>query len=619
MRIRLFILISTILPIFFLYGLDSYLGRYEQHSKYLSKLKESLVKISSDESIKISNVNRIISSIDAGNFLDAAACFRAGDAAEVSCRLDQSNIIYKAVANIDILKGGYKDRSGDYIEDFKKKFVTSGGGLKISPSFNHDFNFISDNDIDSWQRYKGVNHKRYSYYSRIYDDASYSPSWYINGGSVFEPAIFMSNVSPTNSERIRVLAISDSFGAGFGLLSIDDSWAKELESQLNQIEDKYEVIVLAQGGAGYNEYLKWVRAGYVEAIDPDIVLLSFFRNDFNLLHDFGNDNRVETQLGVDEEFVFYLRCFEKEDDFLGRVLKKLNKVMPHLYRYYKFRNCGESLSRLNSRGMINHNDVVKSYNEIDRLIKVPTFLYQIESSLQLDTSYSETLKAVNENGLNFIVDSNSKGLVNNNSCLNVYSINFKTCNEFKANVFDNHFNRVYSKSFIESNIDMIKKSIDKYTESAVTSRKREVIGNNSEAVIVDFLPNTLFVSNVDSENATVGFFKGESYGYGRSSENFCVPFDRKGVILNFNKYLTEGREVKISSEFQRGGLGLVPRGYDSEGRVVFGEAIELKPGSPVTFRGSESIRGVVVVSNNRDCGSKNTEIDDEFLLQVEVL
>jgi hypothetical protein len=27
----------------------------------------------------------------------------------------------------------------------------------------------------------------------------------------------------------------------------------------------------------------------------------------------------------------------------------------------------------------------------------------------------------------------------------------------------------------------------------------------------------------------------------------------------------------------------------------------------------------VVVSNNRDCGSKNTEIDDEFLLQVEVL
>jgi len=27
----------------------------------------------------------------------------------------------------------------------------------------------------------------------------------------------------------------------------------------------------------------------------------------------------------------------------------------------------------------------------------------------------------------------------------------------------------------------------------------------------------------------------------------------------------------------------------------------------------------VVVSNNRDCGSRNTEIDDEFLLQVEVL
>ena len=116
----------------------------------------------------------------------------------------------------------------------------------------------------------------------------------------------------------------------------------------------------------------------------------------------------------------------------------------------------------------------------------------------------------------------------------------------------------------------------------------------------------------------MGFFKGESYGYGRSSENFCVPFDRRGVILNFNKYLTEGREVKISSEFQRGGLGLVARGYDSQGRVVFGEAIELKAGSPVTFIGSESVRGVVVVSNNKDCGSRGTEIEDEFLLQVEI-
>ena len=639
MKVRLFTLITILLPLLFLFGLDGYLGRYEQHSKYLSKIKERLLESSGDKNNKISNINRIISSMDAGNFKDAAACLRGGYAAEDRCRLDQSNTIYKAISNVDILNGGYKDKSGEYIEDYRENIVINGTGLKILPPFDYDFNFISESDIDSWQRYNRINHRIYSYYSSFDKPFSNSTSQYINGGSVFgsfgredmayfkfanqilkhEPLIFMSNVSSTNSGRIRVLAISDSFGAGYGLMSIDDTWAKELETQLNEIEDKYEVIVLAQGGAGYNEYLKWIKEGYVEAIDPDIVLVSFFRNDFNLLHDFGIDNKIETQLGVDEEFVFYLRCFEKEDDFFGRVLKKFNQALPNLYRYYKFRNCGESVSSLNRKGMVNHNDVVSSYKEIGSLIKVPTYLYQIESSLQLDTAYAETLKSINENGLNFLVNSNSNVLVNNNDCLNAYSINFKTCKEFKANAFDTHFNRFYSKSFIESNIVEIKKRIDRNVGRDFASRERKVIENKSEAVIVDFLPNTLFVSNFDNKRATVGFFKGESYGYGRSSENFCVPFDRRGVILNFNKYLTEGREVKISSEFQRGGLGLVARGYDSQGRVVFGEAIELKAGSPVTFTGSESVRGVVVVSNNKDCGSRSTEIEDEFLLQVEIL
>jgi hypothetical protein len=204
-------------------------------------------------------------------------------------------------------------------------------------------------------------------------------------------------------------------------------------------------------------------------------------------------------------------------------------------------------------------------------------------------------------------------------CGSLFIPKLYNCEAYKANIYNPHYNRYYYKKHIEAQLDEIKNNIERVVTADRAGLEMTSRINKSEAVIVDFLPNTLFVSNVDSENATVGFFKGESYGYGRSSENFCVPFDRKGVILNFNKYLTEGREVKISSEFQRGGLGLVPRGYDSEGRVVFGEAIELKPGSPVRFRGSESIRGVVVVSNNRDCRSKNTEIDDEFLLQVEVL
>jgi hypothetical protein len=164
----------------------------------------------------------------------------------------------------------------------------------------------------------------------------------------------------------------------------------------------------------------------------------------------------------------------------------------------------------------------------------------------------------------------------------------------------------------------IKNSIDK----AFINPKDSVNGvfrlNKSADIIVDYLPNTLFVSN-SKEGSTVALLKEESYGYVFSSENFCVPFDRKGVVLNFNRYLTEGKEIKISSEFQRSGLGLVSRGYDKDGKEVYGEAIDLLPGKPVTFIGSESVRGVVVLSNSKNCGSSDRKKDDEFLLQVEVL
>ena len=303
MKIRVFISILLLLPIFFLFGLDNYLERYEQHSKYLSKLRDSLIIGLGEKDIVISNSSAIISSIDEGDFSKVSACLRAGNSGGELCLPESSIVEYKNISNLELLKGMYKDRSGEYIDDFKKNIVIGRGELKNYPTFDYEFNFISDNDIDSWQRYNNdFISKRYRYYSSLDKTTSNSKSWYINGGSVFEPSIYMSNVSPTNSERIRVLAVSDSFGYGNGLMSIDDTWAKELESQLNQIEDKYEVIVLAYSGAGYKDYLKWIKDGYVEAIDPDMVLVSFFRNDFNLLATSGVDANT-----YDEKIIKKLR------------------------------------------------------------------------------------------------------------------------------------------------------------------------------------------------------------------------------------------------------------------------------------------------------------------------
>ena len=620
LRIRYLISVIIFLPVFFLFGLDNYLGRYEQHSKYLSQLRDTLIKSLGEKDKKISNSSAIISSIDKGEFSKVSACLRAGKAAGELCLAESSSGRYKSISNLELLKGGFRDKSVDYIDDFREIISKDNLGFKANSSFDFSLNYISNNDLASWELYNYLISIRYGYFGATMPGSTQKNDIYINGGGVFLPHIFYSNLPPIKGGRVRILAISDSFGAGAGLGSMDDIWARELEVQLNKLEDKYEVVVLAHGGAGYIDFLNWVKEGYIEAIDPDLVLLSYFRNDFNLLHDFeflANNNESSKDLVLSKELVFYLQCFEKEDDFIGKSLKKVDSIFPNIYRFYKFTNCGEAIYKPGSNGLINEAEVVNTYSEIDRLIKVPTFLYKIESKTV--DEHIEVLKVIEKNGLEFINASEGGADNNNVMCGSLFITKLYNCEIYKANIFNPHYNRYYYKIHIESQLDEIKNNIERALIEKKDRGDSAANFDKSEAVIVDFLPNTLFVSNVDNKRATVGFFKGESYGYGRSSENFCVPFDRRGVILNFNKYLTEGREVKISSEFQRDGLGLVARGYDSQGRVVFGEAIELKAGSPVTFIGSESVRGVVVVSNNKDCGSRSTEIEDEFLLQVEIL
>lgn len=616
MKIRLIIIVGMFLPILFLFGLDSYLGRYEAHSKYLSQMKDRMLESIEMSGNQITNLPLIIDSMDKGNYAGAADCLRSGMAAEGRCRLDKSAIKFESISNIDILKGGYIDRSSERIEEFSKK-VNSEGNNFVN-GFDYDYDFIANNDISSWTEYNNITRLRYGYYTHIEITDKDKMVEYINGGSVFEPGINNSSVTPVDGERVRILAISDSFGAGDGLISSEDSWARELEAQLNSIEDRYEVIILAQSGAGYNEFRNWVEEGYIEEVDPDIVLMSYFRNDFNLLHDLGRAENSLKGLNIDSEFIFYLRCFEEEDDFLGRSLKRVIKFLPNLYRFYKFSSCGEELSSYDGNALVNHAEVVESYKEIDALIKVPLYLYPLESTLQLDNNYKKTLNTIRENGVSFIVNKDDESIINKENCLNIYSSNFKNCEIFKANIFDGHFNRYYYKKHIEDNIVEIKNRID----SSITKRelkRGEFIGSKSRFVIVDYLPNSLFVANKSDGSASVGLIKGELYGYGRSSKNFCVPFDRKGVVINFNKYLTEGREIRVSSKFQRDGLALVSRGYDSEGREIYGAAIELRAGSSVSFLGGESVRGLVVLGNNKDCSSREIDNSEEFLLEVEVL
>ena len=613
-----------LLPVVLFFGLEGYLGKYDQHSKYLDQLKDRLLLAGEVENRNSDRISSIISDLDEGNFSEAGLCLQTGRTASDWCNKYSVKSDTKKITAIDVLKGGYTDRVNEYLNDYRENVLKKKVIIDKITSFDFEYNLLSYNDIEAWSNFnQSVTARRYTYYSPTQSSSFRAGKEDLNAG--IGPNISYSNVAPIAGGRFRILAISDSFGVGHGLISNDDTWPRELERQLNLIEDRYEVVVLAQNGAGYKEFLGWVEGGYIKALDPDLVLLSYFGNDFNLLRDFESEVTDEQAgglklEGLDKELSFYLRCFEEEDDFFGRGLKKANKFFPSIYRFYKFSSCGEEISKLDSTNLIDKIEVVASYDRIDTLIKVPIYLYKITKNPFLDEKNKEILGEINQNGLNFI--NNPEGLSRSNKrglCGISFIKGLENCEEFIANKFNDHFNRYYFKGEIKSEIKEIKNRLDYALTESAGNRESFSRTNNGEAIIVDYLPNTLFVSNESRERSSVGLFMGVTYGYGRSSSNFCVPFDRKGVVLNFNRYLTEGRVIKISSEFQVSGLGLVSRGYNKEGKLIYGKAVELKPGAPVTFMGGESVRGVVVLSNNKDCSGQDIDIADEFLLEVEIL
>ena len=621
MRIRIILLIAILLPTLFLFGLESYLGKYDQHSKYLNQIKESLLASNKLENRNTKRISSIISSIDEGNFSKAGECLRLGKTKDNYCTIEGNNISnLRQISEIEILKGGYVNNSEEYINNFRD-YIMIRKERYNEPYFDFEYEYLSYNETNAWSNFnQNISGKRYGYYSAPQKELVTPNRVFTNDG--LGPNISLSAAAPIEGGRFRILAISDSFGAGHGLMSIDDVWAKELESQLNQIEDKYEVVVLAQNGAGYQQFLDWVEDGYVELIDPDLVIFSYFDNDFNLLYDFEN-NRAGTGgldlRGLDKELGFYIRCFDEEEDLIGRSLKKANKLFPSLYRFYKFSSCGAELSKVESKNLIDEVDVVESYKKIDNLINVPLFLYNITKDTGSDEQRFEILGKIVKNGLNFINNPEELRRLNNDTCSISFSERYLNCEDFKANKFNAHFNRYYSKGQIKNEIGDIKKRIDTALNNSKVDRESILRINMSESIIVDYLPNTLFVANIDKKRSMIGSFRGKSYGYNRNSDNFCVPFDRKGEIINFNRYLTDGKEIKISSEFQGGGLGLVSRGYDEQGKVVYGQALELKPGRPISFFGSESVRGLVLLGNNKNCDSKDLDFSDEFLIEVKII
>ena len=119
MKIRFFIFLSLLLPVVLFFGLEGYLGKYDQHSKYLDQLKDRLLLAGEVENRNSDRISSIISDLDEGNFSEAGLCLQTGRTASDWCNKYSVKSDTKKITAIDVLKGGYTDRVNEYLNDYR--------------------------------------------------------------------------------------------------------------------------------------------------------------------------------------------------------------------------------------------------------------------------------------------------------------------------------------------------------------------------------------------------------------------------------------------------------------------------------------------------------------------
>lgn len=133
--------------------------------------------------------------------------------------------------------------------------------------------------------------------------------------------------------KIKILAVSDSFGEGMGLYNpYSDTWIGQLENSL--LSDGYNVEVdrFASSGANFFDFYEMLSRDNIEAIDPDIIVLSLLANDLTLPH-YKAD-------------YYYVKCIK--DGVGGEFFKSLFiEHLPYIYSKILSSNC--DLQRLKAK------------------------------------------------------------------------------------------------------------------------------------------------------------------------------------------------------------------------------------------------------------------------------
>lgn len=566
-RLKIFIFIFSLL-FFSLFFLNTYLKNYSHNSVTIENFKDMwLSNLKETQPGVAYNLSKFITNKD-WKMLDY--CLRNATTSP-SCYSNDLNVYNKKLLSFEELDSFiYNANKNNFIEGSK----------------------IRNSDSEKWLRENTI----FGYRKLV---SGKTQNEFFN-----TPNLLKSPNLKNGGEKVKILAISDSFGIGEGLYNIKETWPRELERQLNIIDNRYEVFVLAAGGANYKEFYNYINSDIVDDLDPDIIILSLVSNDFN---QYSNDLNLSfdsnlNKAGLNYDILSYISCINSDKNlaryisffgFFGNIKNflLLNYCDNLVYKNTTYAK-NPYMSHSNGENWANLDEIEEYYRKIIESTSKPIFFYNLLSDQNNDLIINK-LKSLNLKIINDIPINGDFFLELKNVC-NRYGIS--DC--YMANPYDYHLNLVFNRFHISKNIiniyDKIKYIKGNYSNKEISDYILEALPYQIRYKKFD---KYIDIISYDAKSKIIDSFPNSRKYY----QSLCATEDRNHIRINLNDYIINGENVKVSLIYSENDLIIKSSGYNTNGIKINSNYKDFILNNNYSFIGSEEKNSIVIASKEEGC------------------
>lgn len=556
----IFLLLSIIL---LLISLELIIKKYDLESKYYKRLIYNIENIDSNGDSELNMINKnLITYIKEKNYEKFIRCAKMAGLIP-SCRTE----IKKTTPNKEL----HINTIDNYLKSLNYKDQSKIFG-KI------EYLKTDKEEVDSWIRENYITSIRDSVnINNEYKNVSYQ---YITKGN----------------RPKKILILSDSYGAGVGLVNINDSWPRQLAKMINK-DNTYDIILMAQSGAGYNHYKNWIDKAVIDNINPDLVIISYVENDI-IYYDLGWDQRSKQfAKSIDPQVIEFIKCINKKENksLLENLISKF-KNTSNLIRYYQ---CDLRKIKKQYSNNILTEDVIKTYLEIKDKINAPVILFELDKELSKESKFIKS--ELKKQGLRFFDNEKKAKELSKIYCKNLIT----SCKSSNTNYFDTHYNYNYIYDLISSNSNNIKKLISEYTNISKGKSEGNALIDND--LITELLPITLYKEDITENEKIISFIRSENIYNAISNNNYdslCSTIDREHVRANLNPN-AKGEIIKIKSIYQDKPILVTISGYDKNNELIYLPSSILRPNDEINYKINIDNPSVIFASLKKGCSYKN--------------